>query len=644
MPFGVEFDSPWWLLALPAIGGVAILARLEWWREARRQRRVRHQEVRRLALRLLWTGLIVLALAGITVVRPLDRQATILVLDASASMASVRDQVEAAARASSAALKPGDELGVIAVADEARVEEAPSDRPVFAHFGATIADQATDLAAGLRLAAALLPQDFTRRVVLVSDGRQTRGDAAAAARDLASSGSPVDVLVVGEAAAADVRLESVDLPRTAYEGEVPTLSARVHADRASSATVRVWRDDGQLAVERRVQLTGGQQELALPLPPAAEPGLHRYRVDVSVDDPTADSAPLNNSLGAVQSVVGSPRVLVLASQPAQAASLVGALEAGGAEVRLAEPSTAPTDLAGWAAYQSVVLCDVASDALPATSLQLLESYVRDLGRGLVMTGGPSSFGAGGYAGTGIERALPVYMDVRGRGRQPRVALALVIDKSGSMSGTKIEMAKEASIRSLALLGPLDQAAVLAFDTVPQWVAPPTPLSDDGRRQLESAIGSVYADGGTEIYPAVAAAYEALHAVNADVKHLILLTDGQSASEGNYQALLDQMRAEHITLSTVGVGNDADQGLLDVLARAGRGRYHFTADPSAIPEIFTRETLMATRGLLVDARFFPAVASDSVLLRGLSTTPPLDGYIAASPKERAEVILVTPDGD
>jgi Ca-activated chloride channel family protein len=644
MPFGVEFDAPWWLLALPAVAGLAIVARLEWWREARRHRRLRNQEARRLALRLLWTGLIVLALAGISITRPLDRQATLLVLDASASMAAVRDQVEAAARASSAALKPGDESGVIAVADEARVEEAPTDRPVFAHLGATVADQATDLAAGLRLAGALLPQDFSRRVVLISDGRQTRGDAAAAARDLANAGTPVDVLVVGEAAAADVRLEAVDLPRTAYEGEVPTLTARVHADRASPATVRVWRDDGQLALERRVQLTGGQQELALPLPPAAEPGLHRYRVDLSVDDPTADSTPLNNALGAVQSVVGAPRVLVLASQPAQAASLVGALEAGGAEGRLAEPSAAPTDLTGWAAYQTVILSDVPADSLPASSLQLLESYVRDLGRGLVMTGGPSSFGAGGYAGSGIERALPVYMDVRGRGRQPRVALALVIDKSGSMSGAKIEMAKEASIRSLALLGPLDQAAVLAFDTVPQWVAPPTPLSDDGRRQLETAIGSVYADGGTEIYPAVAAAYDALRSVNADVKHLILLTDGRSASEGNYQALLDQMRAEHITLSTVGVGTDADQGLLDVLARAGRGRYHFTADPSAIPEIFTRETLMATRGLLVDARFFPAVASDSVLLRGLSTTPPLDGYIAASPKERAEVILVTPDAD
>jgi hypothetical protein len=173
-------------------------------------------------------------------------------------------------------------------------------------------------------------------VVLVSDGRQTRGDAISAARELAASGTPVDVLPVGDAATPDVRLESVDLPRTAYEGEVATLSVRVSADRATPATVRVWRDDGQLALERDVELSSGQQELTLPLPPADEPGLHRFRVDIEVADHTADATPLNNSLGATERVNGPPRVLVLARQPVDA--LVGALQAGGAAVQVADPA------------------------------------------------------------------------------------------------------------------------------------------------------------------------------------------------------------------------------------------------------------------------------------------------------------------
>jgi uncharacterized membrane protein len=644
---GAELDAPLWLLALPLLCIGLVLARLEWWRIAASRPRsaLFRAESRRLLLRLAWLSLVVLALAGATVVRPLDRQAIMLVLDTSASLDTVRDQVEAAAREAASALHGGDQLGIVATADGASVEEAPTERPLFAHLGTQQVDtRTTDLAAGLHLAGALLPRDFSRRVVLVSDGRQTRGDAIGAARELASSGTTVDVLPVGEAATADVRLESVDLPRTVYQGEVAVLSARVSADRATPATVRVWRDNGELVLERGVLLTNGPQELALPLPAAEDPGLHRYRVDLDVADRSADATPINNSLGAVERVSGPPRVLVLANQAQDAASLVGALQAGGVDVQVAAPAAAPTDLAGWAAFQSVVLVDVAADSLPTGALDQLEVYVRDLGRGLAMVGGPSSFGAGGYAGSGVERALPVYMDVRGRGRQPRVALALVIDKSGSMTGPKIEMAKEAAVRSLAVLGPLDQAAVLTFDTVPQWVAPPTPLTDEGRQQLDDAIGSISADGGTEIYPAIATAFEALREVDADVKHLIKLTDGQDAGANSYQSLLDDMRAANVTVSTVAVGDDADQGLLSALARAGRGRFHFTNNPADIPDIFTRETLMATRALLVDARFYPAVATESPLLRGLSTTPPIDGYIAVTPKERSEVILVSPDGD
>jgi Mg-chelatase subunit ChlD len=644
---GVELDSPLWLLTLPLLGTGLVLARLDWWRVAATQRRsaLFRGESRRLLLRLGWMSLVVLALAGTTFVRPLDRQSTVLVLDTSASMNTVRDQVEAAARDAASALRSGDQMGIVATADGASVEETPTERPLFAHFGAHLGDTgSTDLAAGLHLAGALLPRDFSRRVVLVSDGRQTRGDAVGTARELAASGTPVDVLPVGEAEAADVRLEAVDLPRTAYQGEVAILNARISADRATPATVRIWRDDGQLVLERGVQLASGPQELALPLPAADDPGLHRYRVDVDVADRAADATPINNTLGAVERVSGPPRVLVLANQPQDAASLVGALQAGGADVQVAQPASAPTDLAGWAAYQSLVLVDVAADALPTGAPDQIEAFVRDLGRGLGMVGGPNSFGAGGYAGTGVERALPVYMDVRGRGRQPRVALALVIDKSGSMNGPKIEMAKEAAVRSLAVLGPLDQAAVLTFDTVPQWVAPPTPLTDEGRQQLDDAIGSITADGGTEIYPAVATAFEALREVDADVKHLIVLTDGQDAGANSYQSLLDDMRAAHVTASTVAVGDDADQGLLSALARAGRGRFHFTSNPADIPDIFTRETLMATRALLVDTRFYPSIATESPLLRGLSATPPIDGYVAVTPKERSEVALVSPDGD
>lgn len=638
---GAELSNPLWLLALPVLAAFLIAARWPWWVASRRAgRRATNQEARRFALRFGWAALVVLALSGLVITRPLGRQAVLFVVDASASVASVRDQAEGALRSAADKLRHGDRLGVVAAAAGAGVEEPPAESPLFTRLSTALQDGASDLASGLRLAGALVPEGYAGRVVLLSDGRQTRGDVLAAARELAGRSVEVDVVPLGPTAAPDVRMESASLPETAFKGEVSTLTVRLYSDRSTAATLRVYRDD-QLILERPVDLRTGRQEVAVAVP-VGEPGLHRYRADISAADPTAEGISANNSLGAIQRVEGPPKVLVVASGADGPGWLPGALSAGGVEVTAAGPSALPGDLAGLARYDAVILANLPAEALPPGAGELLERYVRDLGRGLVMTGGPESFGPGGYAETAVERALPVYMDLRGRGRQPDVALALVIDKSGSMSGSKVEMAKEAAVRSVRLLRDSDRAAVLAFDSMPQWVAPLTRLAE--REKLENAIGSIYAAGGTEIYPALLAGFEAVRAADADVRHLILLTDGRSGSLGDYGELIARMREARVTLSTVAVGTDADTGLLEAMARVGRGRYHFAAEPGDIPEVFTRETIMATRSVLVNEQFYPAAASAGPLLRGLAAVPALDGYVAATPKEQAGTVLVSAQGD
>jgi Ca-activated chloride channel homolog len=661
MPAGIELGRPLWLLAIPIIALLLLLARRPWlgrderleMRDKRGNERrvtaplvshllslISRREARRVGLRLGWTSLLVFALADPVVTRPLQQQAILFAVDASASVAEVRDQAESAVRAAVARREGDDLVGVVAVAGTSQVEEPPTRSPLFTRLGANVSAGASDLAAGLRLAGALVPGDYRGRVVLVSDGRQTQGDAVATARELARRGTTVDVFPLGSVAGADVRLDAAEIAELASVGEVSTLLVRLTASRSTLALLRVFRDD-ELIMERGIELRGGSQEAVLPVP-VGEPGLHRYRVDLATADPSHDSIPGNNVLGAVQRVIGPPRILIVATDPDAPGFLPGLLQSSGAQVSIVAPSGVPADLTGWARFDLVVLADVPADALPAGAMAVLERTVRELGRGMVMTGGPDSFGPGGYVDTPIEQALPVWMDVRGRGRQPRVAMVLVIDKSGSMSGQKMEMAKEAAARSVRLLQEQDQAAVLAFDSVPQWAAFLTPAAD--RARLESAIGGIFADGGTEIYPALAAAFGELRDVQADVRHIILLTDGRSGSAGDYGALLQEMREARVTLSTIGVGTDADNSLLEAMARVGRGRFHFAGEPASIPQIFSRETVMATRALLVDTTFIPSAASAGPLLRGLTTVMPLDGYVATTPKDRAEVVLVSPDGD
>ncbi|MHB1416175.1 MAG: vWA domain-containing protein, partial [Chloroflexota bacterium] len=266
MPVVAEFANPLWLLALVPLAAFLVLARAPWWQAARQAGKVAtRREARRLALRLAWLTLLVLTLAGLVIARPLDRQAIVLVLDASASTAPVRDEAEGIARAAAGQLREGDLLGLVATAAGARVEEAPTGEPVFNHLSAAVPELASDLATGLRLAGALIPEGYTGRVALVSDGRQTRGDALAATRELQARGISVDVLPVGSGDIPDVRLESLNLSETAYQGETATLLAMVYATNSAPATLRVYRDD-ELVREQQTLLRVGRQEIALAVP------------------------------------------------------------------------------------------------------------------------------------------------------------------------------------------------------------------------------------------------------------------------------------------------------------------------------------------------------------------------------------------
>jgi hypothetical protein len=207
------------------------------------------------------------------------------------------------------------------------------------------------------------------------------------------------------------------------------------------------------------------------------------------------------------------------------------------------------------------------------------------------------------------------------------------DASGGVE--KLELAKEAAARSIELLFPTDRIGVIAFDDSASWVVPMTELDDPD--QVASAIGSIREGGGTDILAGLQAMAEVLPDDPAKVKHVILLTDGGADPTG-IPELIQKLNTENgITLSTVGVGNDAAPFLED-LAVIGAGRYHFTNDAASIPSIFTEETSLATRAYLVEEPFFPTLVNSSPILAGITETPRLLGYVASSPKDLAQVIL------
>ncbi|MCG8403062.1 MAG: VWA domain-containing protein [Firmicutes bacterium] len=640
---GVSFNEPLWWLLFPLLALAAWYLRLPWLRMTGPARR---REKRRLVTRLVILLLLTAALAGPSLITTINRQAVVLTLDVSASVGPALSAGEEWTRNVLEVRPAGTTAGVVAFGSRAVVEEPPGLQPAFYRSATDPGREASNVGEALRFARAMLPGDTRQRVVLLTDGRDTGGDAVAVARTLYAAGTRVDVVPVGTAAGSDIRLDQLNIPPRSRAGENTLLEAVVNSDVATQAELFLERD-GAFITKRAVELRAGENRLTLSVP-AGEAGMHRYRARVTVRDRNVDAFTANNEAGAVQEVAGPPGVLVVSPTTAEVRSLVNALRAAGrAGVEVAEPAAIPRGAMEWARYQTVFLVNTPAFALGETVMAELESYVRDGGGGLVMVGGPDSYGPGGYAGTPVERALPVEMDIRGQGEMPSLGLILVIDKSGSMSGAaggarKIALAREAAARSISVLTGRDRAGLLAFDSLPWWVVPPGPVDD--KEELRRVIESIQAGGGTEIYPPLLGAYQALRDMPTRVKHIILLSDGMSASGGDYQTLLKDIRSAGITLSTVAVGEGADGGMLQALAEMGRGRFYAVADAENIPSIFTKETMMATRNFAVNERFYPQAAGAGTLLRGLETVPPLDGYITVTPKDLGETPLVSHRGD
>jgi uncharacterized protein YegL len=304
----------------------------------------------------------------------------------------------------------------------------------------------------------------------------------------------------------------------------------------------------------------------------------------------------------------------------------------------------PRSLAELERHDFFILSDVPADQLTGAQMELIERYVRDLGGGFLMAGGEHGFGLGGYQGTRLERLLPVRMDSDRRRDEHSLALALVIDCSGSMAGPKLELAKEAARATAEVLGPDDSLGVVGFSGRPERMV--RMQSARNRVKIESSIAQLAAQGGTSIFPALDMAFQDLLSTRARIKHVILLTDGQSQEAGLVE-LAETMRGEAITVSSVGLGNDVNRSLLQSVANQGGGRAYFTSDPHNVPRIFMRETSAVSRSSVVEELIEAHPAEPADFLKGidLARAPLLRGYVATQLAPRpAQAILVSDLGE
>jgi Ca-activated chloride channel homolog len=488
---------------------------------------------------------------------------------------------------------------------------------------------ATDIAAALQLAYGLYPAGYLRRAVIFSDGVQTDGDVLAEANRAREFGLKIFTFPYHRPVPGEVALRDLRVPEKVRVGEPFNLHAQIFSSRPQKVKAVLKQGEAINGLDgvKVLDLEAGDNDVTFKSVVRVA-GEVTYALDLT--EIPEDRFPENNRFAVSVAVPGRPAVLYVEGNTRRASYLASALSAQEFDVDVRGPRELPSSIRELERYDFVILSDAPAEAVTLTQQDAIESYVRDLGGGFLFAGGESGFGLGGWNHSTIERILPVRMDAEKKRDEPQVAMVLVIDRSGSMSGLPMEMAKAAAKATADTLAGDDLLEVVAFDSSPTRVVRMTAAKH--RARIQGDIARIQAGGGTEIFSALDAAYQSLTVTRARKKHVILLTDGQ-ASHNGIRDLVQAMAAEGITVSSVGLGSGIDEGLLRMISDLGGGRLYKVMDPQQLPRVFTRETEMVSRSAAVEEYFQPRVVAPADFMRGLdlASAPYLHGYVATKMK-------------
>jgi Ca-activated chloride channel homolog len=603
-----------------------------------------------LLLRVGFVAMLALALSRVSRTQTTEKVATVFLVDVSDSVTNeaIGDAKELIDGALSSR-KKDDIVRVVTFAKRPRLVDLADDAKQVGPLARHDADDKTHLGAGtniqaaLQLAYGLYPPGYLRHAVVLSDGVETDGDLLAEAERAQKFGVKLFTVPYRRPVPGEVAIEKLRVPDRVKVGEPFEIHAEIYASRGGAVRADLFQGEalnGLDAVKSLVLEPGLNDVMYKSVVRVGGPVTYRLELHPGIDDKFA----ANNQSAVTIDVPGRPAVLYMDGEPAHGAPLATALERQGFDVDLRAPSSFPGSLRELERYDFVILSDTPAEQVPVSSQELIESYLREIGGGFLYAGGPNGYGPGGWYHTPIERVLPVRMDAEKKKDMPSVAMSLVIDRSGSMTGLPLEMAKQAARATVDTLAPDDLIEIIAFDSIPTRYVKIQPARN--RSRIESDIARIQAGGGTEIFPALDAAYQDMSVVTARKKHVVLLTDGRASGSG-IRDLVQAMAAEAITVTTVGLGSEVDDQLLSMIKDFGGGRYHKVPDPNNLPKIFTREAEMIAKSA-VTLDYFPVrQAGPADFLKGIdiATTPLLGGYTATKMKPPpAQEILVNPDHD
>ncbi|MCR5848860.1 MAG: VWA domain-containing protein [Lachnospiraceae bacterium] len=628
----ISFENPWYLLLIPVAALFLIITqRFMFTRE-------KGSKIGQIVVRSILFLSLILALAGFGIKFKGKSTTTIYLLDASDSVRESRNDIVSFVNESVKNKKRNDNVGVIAFGENTGVEQFVSDNLAFNKFQTEVNTGATNLEEAVKMAIAQLPKDSAGRIVLITDGNENEGTLKSAATDVIASGCAFEIKKIEENISDEVYVSDMSIPTQAGIGEKFNIEVEVESNVACDATVKLYAGR-TLKGQQEIHLQKGTNQLIFSDTQSDE-GLKTYKVVVEAQK---DTVSVNNEFSSYTNIETQLPLLIVEGTEGNAKNFKKIMDSIEVPYDVVSPGTVPNDMPSLMQYSAVVLVDVFEADLREGFVDILKEYVKNSGGGLIMTGGSSSYALGGYRDTPLEEMSPVYMDINGENEVPTMAMAMVIDHSGSMDVsdngiiTNLELAKQSAAAAVDYMRPQDYVEVIAFDDAYSRVVPLQNAEDI--KGIQQMIYGIPSGGGTSIYPALEAAVKDINNCDAMIKHIILLTDGEDYNDG-YDQLINIMNNAGITLSCVAVGSGCNDTLLEDLATKGGGRIFYSNGNTDLPRIFAQEVFLASNTYLVNEVFEPEVTSNDKIIRDVASEglPELYGYVATSKKERSIELL------
>ena len=474
-------------------------------------------------------------------------------------------------------------------------------------------------------------------IILLSDGRETTGDVRGLLGYVRRSGLQIFPVAVPVFGATKTTWEALTVPPVVQRGSPVPLHMLLFngASQAASARITVRLHDVVMKAQR-VTVRPGWQALTLSIPAVARGPMP---LDVEVAIPEQGLAQRRRAYTQVE---GPPRLLMVSEQVSSVPPLAAALRRRGIEVALARPAELPTQVEPLLEHDAVVLFNSPKSSVTPAQVDALRRYLQGFGGGLITVGLGGDLASEVTHPSALDALLPVTFEPKGlQETKRRVCFIMLIDRSASMLGPRIAATKRAAVALVKQLSPEDLVGVLAFDVQPYVVAEVQPARQVGPWLVEKLV-TLRSSGGTDVYPAMTAAVNRLDLTGATLKHIILLTDGQTPfHEQAYRALIVSLKLSSTTVSTVGIGSAfVNVEFLQWLAQSTGGTFYQLRSLDELPQLLARDTQHELGRLpFTEGYFRPVKTAMTDWFPEIVQWPALRGYLTATPRATARVDLV-----